>query len=398
MRTAAPPRELAATVNAQALLRTGWAAAGVLIVLSVVILIDLAAIDGVLDELWAPFGSLSILLIALVPLVRHPNPQTGAFYLVTGFIGCFLYQWLVLRDIALSTDHDVYLINRIAIILVLVGPVSNKLIHGVWWVTGGLLAATASTMLAQTVTGAPLNPGWGPMIACAVYIALIVSLDRIRVSRRFRMPDFEKLEAETIRLTGQRQLEEHAAALVHDTVLSDLDAIAHRTGPLDDKSVARIRRDIATLTDAITGDDSVPAPPSTQVRDDLLDVIREAQWKGLTVEVTGGDTLDVHLDDAVRTAVAGALYAALDNTLEHSASTEAYVDFRTTDTDLTVMIVDNGVGFDPGDIRPDRLGLRGSIHGRIDAIGGAVRVWSASGAGTSVVITVPRPRDSSEAT
>src|SRR5690606_23022059 len=119
----------------------------------------------------------------------------------------------------------------------------------------GLVAASMATVLAQWSAGMPVSPGWGPTIGCAVYIALIVSLDRIRVSRRFRMPDFDKLEAETTRLTGQRQLQEHAAALVHDTVLSDLDAIAHRTGALDERSVARIRRDVATLESAVAGEE-----------------------------------------------------------------------------------------------------------------------------------------------
>lgn len=391
MRTAIPPRDIAASVNAQALLRTGWAAAAVLLVLSAVILTDLASIDLVLDDLWAPFGSLGIVLVALVLLVQSPNERRGVFYLVVGFIGCFLYQWFVLRDLALYSADDVYLINRIAIVLVLVGPVGRRLISGVWWVSAGLAIATASTVLAQASAGVPIAPGWGPTIGCAVYVALIVTLDRIRVSRRYRMPDFDKLEAETTRLTGQRQLQEHAAALVHDTVLSDLDAIVHRTGALDERAVARIRRDLATLENAVAVE---PLPgrvrTSSLLRDDLLEVVREAQWKGLTVEVTGDSSLDIDLDDARRSAVAGALFAALENTRKHSESTEAYVDFRATDDDLTVMIVDNGVGFDPDSVGHDRLGLKASIRGRIDRVGGTVRVWSATGAGTSVVITMAR--------
>ncbi|HRQ00488.1 MAG TPA: hypothetical protein PK781_08520 [Terrimesophilobacter sp.] len=399
MRTAVPPRDIAATVSAQALLRTGWAAAAVLLVLSAVILVDLAAIDDNLNELWAPFGSLLIVLIFLILLAQRPNSARGTLYLVVGLIGCFLYQWFVLRDLAVYSDDDVFLINRIAITLVLVGSVGKKLITGVWWVLVGLIAATASTLLAQIAAGVPLNPGWGPTISAVVYIALIVSLDRIRVSRRYRMPDFDKLEVETTRLTGQRQLQEHAAALVHDTVLSDLDAIAHRTGPLDDRATGRIRRDLAALESAVLGDsDHGREHNPSRLRDDLLEVVRDAQWKGLTVEVTGDSSLQIDLDDNRREAVSGALYAALENTLRHAESSGAYVDFRSTDTEFTVMIVDNGVGFDPDSVGADRLGLRGSIHGRIQAVGGHVRVWSATGAGTSVVVTVPRqtnPRDES---
>lgn len=391
MRAAVPPRDVAATVSAKALLRTGWAAAAVLLVLSIVILIDLAAIDAVLDDLWAPFGALSIIIVGLVLVARQPNRARGTFYLTVGFIGSYLYQWLVLRDLSLYSVDDVYLINRVAIALVLVGPVGRSLIGGVWWVASGLLLGTASTLLAQLTAGVPLNPGWGPTIACLVYAGLIVALESIRVSRRYRMPDFEKVEAETIRLTGQRQLQEHAAALVHDTVLADLDVIAHRTGVLDDRAVNRIRRDVATLHDATdAGVSPGQERASTLLRDELLDVVREAQWRGLTVEVTGGDSLEIELDQERRSALAGALHAALDNTRRHSRSSEAHVDFRATGSDFTVMIVDNGVGFDPDSVRPDRLGLKSSVFGRITAVGGTVRLWSATGAGTSIVVSVPR--------
>lgn len=391
MRVAVPPRDVAATVTAQALLRTGWASATVLIVLSVVILVDLSARDHQLDELWGPFGALGIVLVALVFLIAEPSRGRGVFYLSIGFVGCFLYQWFVLDDFAEFPSDSVYLVNRVAMVLVLVGPVGTRFVGGIWWALSGLALATASTLLAQWATGMPLEPGWGPTIACVVYIALILVLQRIRVSQRFRMPDFDKLEAETVRLTGQRQLQEHATALVHDTVLADLDAVSQRVGALDERSVGRIRRDLEVLETAADG--AVPTDASSvssRLRDELLTVIHEVQWRGLTVEVTGGDSLSIELADLSREAVAGALFAALENTLDHSESTEAYVDFRTTEQDFTVMVVDNGVGFNPDEIPSDRLGLRNSIRRRVEGVGGTVRVWSARGAGTSIVVSVPR--------
>lgn len=391
MRVAVPPRDVAATVTAQALLRTGWTCAVVLIGLSVVILVDLSARDQHLDELWGPLGSLGIVLVALLLLIAGPNRGSGVFYLGIGSIGCFLYQWLVLADFAEFPSDSVYLINRVAMVLVLVGPVGKKLVGGVWWVLSALLLATASTLLAQWATGMPLEPGWGPAFACAVYIAVILTLQRIRVSQRFRMPDFDRLEAETVRLTGHRQLQEHATALVHDTVLADLDAVSKRVGALDERAVARIRRDLEALEAAEEGAvESDASSVSSRLRDELLAVIRDVQWRGLTVEVTGGDSLDIELSELSREAVGGALFAALENTLDHSESTEAYVDFRSTDEEFVVMVVDNGVGFNPDEVPSDRLGLRTSIRRRIESVGGTVRLWSARGAGTSIVVTVPR--------
>lgn len=391
MRAVVPPRDVAATVSAQALLRTGWTSAAVLVVFSVVVLVDLSARDGSFDELWGPFGALGIVLFALALVIALPSHERGVFYLAVGFIGCFLYQWFVLRNFDEFPIDDVFLINRVAIALVLVGPVGRELIGGVWWSLSGLALATASTLLAQWSTGVRLEAGWGPTIACGVYIALIVLLHRIRLSRRFRMPDYDKLEAETVRLAGQRQLQEHVAALVHDTVLADLDAIAHRSGALDERAVTRIRRDLDALRSASAYEaEAASVPASSRLRDELLAVIRDVQWRGLTVEVTGGDSLSIELDDPVREAVTGALFAALENTLKHSESSEAYVDFRATDDDFTVMVVDNGIGFNPDSVAGDRLGLRNSIQRRIERVGGIVRVWSAAGAGTSVVVSLPR--------
>jgi hypothetical protein len=37
----------------------------------------------------------------------------------------------------------------------------------------------------------------------------------------------------------------------------------------------------------------------------------------------------------------------------------------------------------------DRLGVRGSIIERMEAVGGSAQIWSTPGGGTSVVLTVP---------
>ncbi|MEZ5190189.1 MAG: hypothetical protein R2717_04415 [Schumannella sp.] len=56
---------------------------------------------------------------------------------------------------------------------------------------------------------------------------------------------------------------------------------------------------------------------------------------------------------------------------------------------MTIMITDQGAGFDPSSVPEDRLGVRGSIVRRMEDVGGAARVWSSPGGGTSVVLRVP---------
>jgi signal transduction histidine kinase len=57
--------------------------------------------------------------------------------------------------------------------------------------------------------------------------------------------------------------------------------------------------------------------------------------------------------------------------------------------EITLMITDQGAGFDRSTVPPDRLGVRGLIEERMRAVGGDAQIWSSPGGGTSVVLTVP---------
>ena len=58
-------------------------------------------------------------------------------------------------------------------------------------------------------------------------------------------------------------------------------------------------------------------------------------------------------------------------------------------TALTVMVIDDGVGFATAAVAPDRLGLTASVEGRLTRVHGHVQVWSSPGSGTSIVLRVP---------
>jgi signal transduction histidine kinase len=60
---------------------------------------------------------------------------------------------------------------------------------------------------------------------------------------------------------------------------------------------------------------------------------------------------------------------------------------------LEVTVADDGVGFDPAAVAPERLGLRVSIHERIARVGGHVALRSAAGEGTTITLSWPAPGD-----
>jgi signal transduction histidine kinase len=84
-----------------------------------------------------------------------------------------------------------------------------------------------------------------------------------------------------------------------------------------------------------------------------------------------------------------ALEQCLVNVVRHAGVTEAWLAAAADAGEVSVTIVDEGVGFDPDAVPHDRLGLSESVVGRLERCGGTVRVWSSPGAGTSVHVTIP---------
>lgn len=393
MRVTVPPRELAATITARAVLRAGWAVAIAYLAIAAIMLVEQYVSRGDPGGMLPSLGSLGVVLGALLAVMLRPTPRRGVFFLAVGTIATFTFDYyLLLGDPTLNVD-GIYLVNRLGIVLLLVGPVSSRLIDGVLWCTAGYLLGLGATTCAQLVLGLEVHPGWGPLVSLAIYLTIIVTFVLIRRSQRRYVPDFSAIEVETARMSGQRELEERAGAIIHDTILSDLSALANGKGALDDRARARFARDIAAVSAATVETSLSPRGDGTatddSLRDGLLGVINDFQWRGLSVDVSGGEAMATPLPKAVRDAVIGALQSCLENVVQHSGSNSAEVFFDTSETQLSVMVVDQGRGFDPQAIRDDRLGIRRSVIKRIESCGGVVRVWSAVGAGTSIVMTVP---------
>jgi signal transduction histidine kinase len=118
----------------------------------------------------------------------------------------------------------------------------------------------------------------------------------------------------------------------------------------------------------------------------------------VAIGAAGGTRLRLEGDlaalDAVADPAGSALRAALEqcvvNVARHAGVAEAWLAVAASATEVSVTVVDEGVGFDPDAVPHDRLGLSESVRGRIERCGGSVRVWSSPGSGTSVHLVVPR--------
>jgi signal transduction histidine kinase len=111
------------------------------------------------------------------------------------------------------------------------------------------------------------------------------------------------------------------------------------------------------------------------------------------VVVVGDCPLDGRLPALVRAA-----REAMVNAARHSEAPVVDVFAECTGDAVEVFIRDRGKGFDPDTVPPDRMGLAGSVVGRMERHGGSARVRSAPGEGTEVSLSMPRPQPGAAAT
>lgn len=389
------PRSVAAGVTVLALSRAGWAISATTLVTTLVGVLNVYARRGYLADTPIPVAALLVMLALTALAAFHTSRLTLVLYIVGGSAACYAYlsEMLGQHPAFLDQSDGPFLFNRIAMVLVVVGTASRRPLSAIAWGTAGFLAGVVVTIIASLQQGEPINFGAGPLLSYITYSAAFLGLWLIQRSQRGRVPDFLRLRQQARLQEAERALQQRTSALLHDTVLNDLALVVNGPDEIDERMAARMLGDVATLTRAELLMDVTPEgavdPSDVSLRNRLTALISDYQWRGLTVDVTGDRGGVAHMAPEVVDAAVGALGACLENILRHSGVANAEVIVSSTDQEVTWTVTDAGVGFDPADVAADRLGVRGSIIQRIEAVGGRAKIWSTPGTGTSVLITVP---------
>jgi len=98
---------------------------------------------------------------------------------------------------------------------------------------------------------------------------------------------------------------------------------------------------------------------------------------------------DVQTDSRIE-ALLAASQEAMVNAAKHSGATTARVFAEVTSDAVSVFIRDRGQGFDPSSIADDRAGVRDSIQGRMQRVGGTATIRTTVGEGTEVALALPK--------
>jgi signal transduction histidine kinase len=172
-------------------------------------------------------------------------------------------------------------------------------------------------------------------------------------------------------------------ALLHDTALNTLDAIAWGSTADQAAQRHRCRQDAERLATSSTAGAPVPVG-------DIVDQARaRAAAQGLALQVRAtGDDQRVPAD--VAAALRGAIDEALLNVTKHAGTSSALLLVDGGDGGVRLEVTDAGRGFD-STTAASGFGLAGSVNRRMQAVGGDADVISRPGEGTRVCVRWARP-------
>ncbi|QHC71385.1 ATP-binding protein [Rathayibacter sp. VKM Ac-2801] len=224
---------------------------------------------------------------------------------------------------------------------------------------------------------------WALLLTAARWLAGSVARAHVGTARLRRAHDAERRSSES------ESRHRADARLMHDTILATLTLVAHRGEGVPARVLRdRAAADLALLRGLETGEEPGPEPyEDVGVPEPLLALGRRSATVGVEVRWHGGAQPRIRAE--VLDALVRATGECLENVRRHSGAALAHVSVAEKAGSLRVVVSDEGRGFDPAAVPAGRLGLAESVVGRVEAVGGAVRVFSAPGSGATVLLSVP---------
>jgi signal transduction histidine kinase len=325
----------------------------------------------------------SVLLIWQAARALHRPPSQRDLCLLVVVTGS-----LLLASRALAVSGSPFLVDAAYVPVV---PVAAA-----WAVWSALFVAPVPVLLVVLATGAWNLGGDLPVEQASAALTTVactswaVRLLRARARRADAVAEaFSRRMAAQDAALAAEEAERRAANAVHDDVLSVLRAVivADQQVPWS-LVVAKALRAQDSLARQVPGDEHGSA--------NLGSVLRRMAESAAELDVRCDidDDLDVPLS-AVE-ALSAAVGEGLRNVAAHAKVRSAVVTGRRSKFGgVIVTVSDDGIGFDPAQVRPASTGLRNSIRARLSDAGGHAEILSIPGQGTSLVLTWNPPQQAS---
>ena len=346
-------------------------------------------------NLWPAVLAITPMVVVLVALDRRRTVRWALLYLAVGALAVYFVTWSVAPQLDMVRATNLLGYPYVKTAVILVGGIGLGRHRMLIWSAAGYIVAEASAAAALAVAGVPWS--FDSLTGLAFFgLCLLIVLSGLtgaggrRVESRLRRAAQDEVAATVV-----HRIEQRASAILHDTVLNHLSTLSHtRNGRLPDDQREDLQRDLDLVQGTTLGETlSIVTPSAADAAGwnahPINDAIRAARARGLDVDVTGDPEVVVALYADNARIVGLAVDQCLVNVSKHAGVTEAEVAIHSSGDEVMVMIIDDGRGFDLQAVGADRMGLRTSIRGRVESIGGSVQVWTSVGKGTSILMQVP---------
>lgn len=174
-------------------------------------------------------------------------------------------------------------------------------------------------------------------------------------------------------------------ALVHDSVLTTLLVASRATTPAEIESAKLSAQAAIEKLQAAASESTSDA--TLTLSSFFASLAEKIRAQAPEFEVSVDRLHDLPIPSPIAQALSEATLQAVDNSQKHALdATDRQVRLRGQRRGVKIVVSDNGRGFRPSQVPKDRLGIRSSIIGRVEAIGGRVFINSSPRAGASVII------------
>ncbi|MGN6791417.1 MAG: PspC domain-containing protein [Streptosporangiaceae bacterium] len=242
-----------------------------------------------------------------------------------------------------------------------------------------LLVSGAVILFSEKITS---KVAWPLTAVALLFIAIVLLLGPwwLRIAR----DQFAERQA---RIRAEERAE--MASRLHDSVLQTLALIQRRAD--DPQHVVSLARAQERELRSWLFDGKAPGSldgRATTVADGIRLIQQEIEAQhGIVVDaISVGES---PLDEDLSALLAAAREATV-NAAKWSGAGSVSLFAEVEPTAVSVYVRDRGVGFDPAAVPADRKGLAESVRARMERRGGSATIRSAPGAGTEVVLTMPR--------
>ncbi|MEY2698047.1 MAG: hypothetical protein RL720_3 [Actinomycetota bacterium] len=329
------------------------------------------------------------------------SPLSASLYILFLSATLVVAVWAVLGTMS-DVNSTVFLpFSLLGFALVTACGVAARARDRVMWATFGFVAANLSLALGAFLAGETYEFDLRLLAGYLVVLAAVISTPQLlKANKKFQIT-FDQSALSVATATERRENTRAIAARLHDTLLANLAVIGStKTGMLQDPLREAIEAQLALFETSDVSNTKMVEVSSAQdsaERDQLMNVITQAEARGLSINLGGEPAAIESLTPERVDALTSALSQCLTNVQLHSGQNAVEVVILPAGENIAVTVIDGGQGFNVDEVPEDRMGLKLSVRNRIEQCGGRVRLWSNKGQGTAVMLQLPMGKEASNA-